>query len=79
VIAARAGDLYVYNVDATDPNPTDVLTYELVTGPSGMTVGPLTGVLRWTATSAGSHPVDVVVRDLSGRTDRQSWSIVVTP
>jgi hypothetical protein len=79
VIAARAGDVYVYNVDATDPSLLDVLTFELAKGPSGMTISPLTGVVQWSPSTAGTYPVDVIVRDLSGRTDRQFWSVVVSP
>jgi len=38
---------YLYPIQAADPNPGDALAFELVTGPTGMTLGVATGELRW--------------------------------
>jgi PKD repeat protein len=43
--------------------PGDRLTYELDTAPAGMSLDPVSGVLRWTAATAGSHQVKVRVSD----------------
>lgn len=43
------GQDYVYDVEASDPDGDDV-RYTLNAGPEGMTVDPLTGMVRWPAT-----------------------------
>lgn len=40
------GKIYTYQVKATDPDG-DPLTYSLKTSPSGMTINPATGVIKW--------------------------------
>lgn len=54
--------LYTYDIDATDPDPTDVVTYSLVSGPAGVTVDATTGVLSWTPQAGQTGPQDFVVR-----------------
>ena len=46
----KSGD-YEYQVDAIDPDNDD-LTYSLVTGPSGMTINPVSGLVEWTPTDS---------------------------
>src|SRR5205085_8347530 len=45
--AAPATGQYAYDADATDVDG-DTLTYSLGTAPSGATIDPATGVVRWT-------------------------------
>lgn len=47
IIVAMVGVQYLYDVNATDPDRGDKLIYSLTSGPSGMTMDPATGVIRW--------------------------------
>ncbi|MEP1075191.1 putative Ig domain-containing protein [Leptolyngbya sp. PL-A3] len=47
VVDAQINQPYVYDADAVDLDQ-DQLQYSLVSGPSGMTVDPSTGLVRWT-------------------------------
>ena len=74
---ATAGTEYRYPATATDPAGTDdPLTFSLITGPSGMTVGASNGVITWTA-AVGRHAVILEVADDDGGSVRQSWNIDV--
>ena len=79
--SATVGQAYSYPAQAIDPDLGDVLTWSLVTAPSGMTIDPAKGMIAWTPTAAGSTPVDVsvVVRDSTGLTAQQDFRIVVGP
>jgi hypothetical protein len=68
VTVATAGRIYLYDVEATDPDPGDVLTFSLATAPAGMTIDPVTGLLQWTPApaQAGAPPVTVRVQDAGG-------------
>jgi len=70
---------YTAAVTAIDPDPSDILTFSLPTAPLGMTIDPVSGVIRWTPTAAqtGSHNVIVRVADLRGLFGLQSFAIVV--
>jgi RHS repeat-associated protein len=72
-----AGEEWVYDVGATDPNPGDVIGYRLVTGPVGATLDSVEGILRWTA-AAGNHELMIEADDGHGGTDRQILSMVVS-
>jgi len=63
----RAGDIFSYRIRAYDAN-LDPLVYELVSGPSGLTVTP-DGQVRWQTTAADvdDHPVVVRIIDREGR------------
>ncbi len=77
---AIAGRPYTYDVDASDPDPDDRLTYNLKDGPEGMTIDPTTGLLRWTPAelALGARQVTVTVTDSSGTaSDAQSFAIMV--
>jgi len=74
--AINAGDLYIYDVEATGiPN----LDYSLVTAPSGMSINSTTGLIQWTPTigQLGLNPVTVEVTNTEG-TDEQSFDVDVT-
>jgi hypothetical protein len=69
--------LYVYDVDATDPEG-DPITYSLTQAPAGMTIDPTTGQISWAPGGAdlGSH--DVTVRaSAQGGFDEQVFTVVV--
>ncbi len=70
---------YSYDVEATDPNPADVLTFSLGTAPETMTIDENSGLIQWTPTSdqAGDNPVTVRVTDAGGLFHEQSFSIAV--
>lgn len=55
--AAVVGSAYAYDVDATDPDAADTLTYSLTLVPTGMTINGVTGVIEWdTLPRAGRCP-----------------------
>lgn len=84
VITAMVGVQYAYPVTAVDPDPEDVLTYQLTTRPAGMTVDSATGLIRWTPTEAennGTFEVAVKVSDSNSvpLSDVQQFEISVKP
>lgn len=78
--AATAGAIYAYDVDATDPDAGDTLTYALTTAPAGMTILPVTGLVNWTPTPGqlGTHAVTVRVSDVAGLFATQSYTVTVS-
>ena len=58
------GQTFSYKLDASDPDG-DTLTFNLLTGPSGLTIDSATGQVQWTSTFAGG-PVRVEVLDGRG-------------
>ena len=79
VTAATAGTPYSYDVQATDPDAGDTLTFSLDTAPAGMTIDPATGLIGWTPTVAqvGDHAVSVHVQDQGGLADTQVFTVSV--
>lgn len=77
MIAAVVGEIYSYDVDATDADIEDVLAYSLGAVADGMTIDPDTGTISWMPSAAGSFDVVVVATDIDGLTDEQSFSIDV--
>ncbi len=79
ITAVLLGSDYVYDVDATDPNTGDTLSFSLIQAPSGMTIDENTGLIEWTPlnTQLGSHGVEVQVEDSGGLTDNQSFTLGV--
>ncbi len=80
VTSGLAGAPYTYDVEATDPNPGDVLTFSLDAAPAGMTISAATGLIQWTPTSSqtGSHAVTVRVTDSGGLFDTQTYTVTVS-
>lgn len=67
------------DIDATDPDVGDVLTYSLPVAPEGMTINATTGLIEWTPT-AGQQPtqdVEVKVDDGHNGSDMQSFPVTV--
>jgi VCBS repeat-containing protein len=80
VTTGSVGAAYTYDVNATDPDVGDTLTYALTTAPTGMTINATTGVISWTPTLAqvGSQSVTVRVRDVALAQATQTFSVTVT-
>jgi hypothetical protein len=83
VTAVEVGALYTYDVNATDPDVGDTLTYSLTTKPAGMTIEPDTGLIQWTPEDAhvGAHDIVVKVVDSNDipASDTQLFTITVNP
>lgn len=69
-----------YKLEARDPDGDRSLRFRLVEGPPGMSIDPMTGVVRWQpqAAHAGVHPVEVVVRDRLGDESFLRWNLNVS-
>ncbi len=76
VVEAQVGDLYLYNLAAHDPE-NQALSYDLVTGPAGMTLSGNT--LSWTPAdgNVGEHTVLVRVSDAGGAAAVQAFTVSV--
>jgi len=72
---------YTYDVEATDPNLGDRLTYSLPLATSGMTIDSGTGLIEWTpgAEQVGPHDITVKVEDGQGGLDFQTFIMQVAP
>lgn len=75
--SGRVNEPYTYDVNATDPDAGDTLTYSLQRSPAGMAINSLNGLISWTPNVAGSVDVDVIVTDSTGLTDRQIYLLTV--
>ncbi len=51
VISVNEDDAYFYDVEATDPNINDVITYTFDNAPQSATIDSLSGVIQWTPLS----------------------------
>ncbi len=72
LIAAK-GELYEYTSDAGNrPSPT----YSVVSGPSGMTVDPQSGLVQWTPDTIGNFAVSLRALNWAG-VDQQHFTILV--
>jgi hypothetical protein len=80
ITTATEGQPYVYDVDVTDIDIGDILTFSLTAYPTGMTINPTTGLVEWIPTNAqvGINPVTVLVSDENGSTDTQLFTITVS-
>jgi len=65
---------------AEDPDGDKSLRYRLLSGPSGMSVDPVTGALRWrpTADAVGTHAVEVAVADSQGAESTMRFDLNVS-
>lgn len=72
------GDAYGYRVRATDQNIADGLTFS-VSGPNGMVIDPVTGMLVWQPGLGvlGDFSATVTVTDSFGLTDSQVFTVSV--
>ena len=76
---AFVGLTFAYDIAAQDTE-SDALTFELVNGPSGVTLDATTGELRWipVAGDVGSTDFEIEVRDSTGNTTLQTFTVGVT-
>jgi len=81
VTAAVAGRQYAYDVNATDQDEGDTLTYTLVENPAGMSIHPTSGLIQWTPPGGqmGTHRVTVEVADSGApaASSKQSFDVTV--
>lgn len=72
-------ETYSYQAQAVDPDLGDTLNFELVNGPTGVSIDSSTGLLTWTPAEGqrGIHPISLNVTDSEGETDQQSYQIDV--
>ncbi len=77
--SATENQLYLYAARALDPDPNTTLTYLLISGPAGMTVGRSTGDVRWVPGTAdrGVHAVHIRVTDDVATADDQTFDVTV--
>lgn len=74
-----AGDLYLYQIEASDPDPGDSLTFSLISSPAGMSLDPSSGLLQWSpgAGEVGYHEITLGVQDNGGLSGEQSYKLTV--
>ena len=79
VTDATEGELYTYDVEATDPDVGDALTFSLDVTPNSMSINSDTGLIQWTPGGAqvGNNPVTVRVEDAGGLFDTQNFTVAV--
>jgi len=77
VRSARAGEEYRYDVDAFEPEGEPVVYEFAADPPAGMAINPQSGLVVWTAGSAGEYPVAVRARDPGTGADVQSYVVKV--
>jgi Putative Ig domain len=73
-LLADLSNSYRYQIQATDPD-RDPITYQLLSGPQGMTIDPLTGLTQWQNPIAGTYQVVVGALDNSGLGAAQSFTL----
>jgi hypothetical protein len=71
--------LYTYQPAASDPDQGDHVRFTLLSGPAGMTMDTLTGLVSWTPGNSDVGEVEVSVRaaDAMGSTDVQTYTLLV--
>jgi len=74
----RSG-VYRYEAKAEDSDGDRGLKFELVEGPDGMEVEPLSGLVTWKPTpeQAGRHNIEIAVQDKHDGRTTQSWVLPV--
>ncbi|TNE52215.1 MAG: tandem-95 repeat protein [Deltaproteobacteria bacterium] len=78
-MTVKEGEVFAVQLQAVDPNPGDLLSYQLLKGPNGMTLHPQSGLLQWTPGSkdVGSHAVVWRVQDSQGKSASQTFTLQV--
>ncbi len=77
---AATSDAQYFYAATSDDLDGDTLVFSLATAPTGMGVGPSTGLVQWYPTRAqgGMHAVDLQIDDGRGGVVSQPWNITVT-
>jgi hypothetical protein len=73
------GNLYQYQVTATDPDLNDTLTYSLIQSPAFLAINNMTGLISGTPSPSdtGNHPISVQVQDQTGAFDTQIYALQI--
>jgi len=81
VLGAVPGVAYSYQVEASDADVGDILTYLLELAPSGMSIDPQSGLITWAPTAQHNGPQSVKIRvnDQIGRFAIQAYTVSVAP
>ncbi|MFO0942301.1 MAG: Calx-beta domain-containing protein [Pirellulales bacterium] len=78
-VTATVGEEYQYTPFAVDPQNFS-LNYMLLSGPSGMTLNPVSHRLTWTPQSVGtSETISIIVVNDHGGYDIQEFAVAVLP
>src|SRR5690606_1268589 len=79
VLNVQAGNDYVYQVVATDPE-NQPLAYSLNSSPPGMSIGAINGLVTYhpNANAAGSYPVVIRVTDSQDAFVLQEYTLMIT-
>ncbi|MEE4295942.1 MAG: putative Ig domain-containing protein, partial [Wenzhouxiangella sp.] len=77
--ALTVGQTLQLQVEATDPNPDDTVSFSLDEAPAGMTINAQSGLIEWIASLDDLGPNDVVVRasDDRGQFDLEAFALNV--
>ncbi|MFH0977901.1 MAG: Ig domain-containing protein [Candidatus Woesearchaeota archaeon] len=71
------GSTFTYTLRANDPN-NDTLFFMVFDGPEEAKIAnPISGTLTFTPTKSGSYNITVIVVDIKGAVDKQSFTVVV--
>jgi len=70
------GTPYRYDVDALEPAGLD-LRYELLSGPAGALIDPVSGLFEWTANTPGSMQIGIRVSNTSNQSVTQNFDLTV--
>lgn len=79
-VGLASGNLYVYDVKATDPDG-DAITFSLgPSSPRGMTIDPRSGRIEWHIApgSGGSHLVEIIAADKDGAKSVQRYQLTIS-
>ena len=77
MIKAVLNNAYFYDVNAVDVD-NDQITYILERAPEGMTINPITGIIRWIPRNTGQFMITVKAEDEHGSYDTQTFLITVS-
>lgn len=69
---ANVGSSYQYQVEASDPE-AQILRYQLLESPQGMSIGAASGLLNWTNPVNGNYQVVVAAFDSEGLSATQGY------
>lgn len=73
-LVANVGSSYQYQVEASDPD-AQILRYQLLESPQGMSIGAASGLLNWTNPVNGHYQVVVAAFDSEGLSATQGYTL----
>lgn len=79
ITTATEGQLYSYDVEASDPDARDSVSFSLAVAPTGMTIDAISGLINWTPVNAqvGQQVVTVQASDRQSAFSSQTFVIGV--